>query len=93
MIATWLLTIAAGAVVLVLGASFAGEGSTEARDLAPCGPSERLPCRVDRAGMTLVAAIGGDGKRVVVPAGIYDKRLVRSVNRRPRPCFDGADAC
>ena len=85
--------VAALTVVVALSVAFASQTTTDGADLPPCGPSERLPCVVEREGTTLVVAMNDAGERVFVPPRVFDARLASSVNEQARPCFTGADAC
>ncbi|MGI9540355.1 MAG: hypothetical protein ACR2N6_09415 [Miltoncostaeaceae bacterium] len=87
------VVVAALAVVIALAVAFASQTTTDAADLPTCGPSERLPCIVERDGTTLVVAVNAAGERAFVPPEVFDERLAELVNEHPRPCFTGADAC
>lgn len=81
------------AVVVALAVAFASQTTTDGADLPPCGPSERLPCFVERDGTVLVVAVNASGERAFVPPRVFDERLAELVNEHPRPCFTGAEAC
>lgn len=83
----------AAVVVVALALSFASQTTTHATDLPPCGPSERLPCVIERDGTVLVVAVDASGERAFVPPGVFDEQLAELVNEHPRPCFAGAEAC